>query len=103
MIRVLYTWDVDLVQEAEFVDTWREATLRIRATEPGALGSTLTRDADEPEVFVAIARWRRRADVEAFWSSGHAVPMPGASLRSVAVLEEIEHLTIEPPLAVDAN
>lgn len=94
MIRVIYRWTVDPAAEDQFVDAWREATEHIRAHEPGALGSTLLRPAD-PNSLVGLARWQRRDDVEAFWTSGNATPLPGATLESVEVLDEVEHMTLE--------
>jgi hypothetical protein len=59
------------------------------------MGSTLLRPADAPNTAVGLARWRRRDDVEAFWASGHATPLPGGNLESIEVLEELEHMTLE--------
>ena len=95
MIRVVYRWNVDPATEVEFIDAWRRATERIRAREPGALGSTLLRPSDSPHTLVGFARWERRDDVEAFWTSGKAAPLPGATLESVEILDEVEHMTVE--------
>ena len=95
MIRVIYRWSVDPATEDQFIDAWREATERIRTHEPGALGSTLLRPADAPTTLVGFARWQRRDKVEAFWASGNATPLPGATLESVEILDEVEHMIIE--------
>jgi quinol monooxygenase YgiN len=95
VIRVIYRWTVDPATEDRFVDAWREATERIRAHEAGALGSTLLRPCDTPNTLVGFARWQRHDDVEAFWTSGNATPLPGATLESIEILDEIEHMTLE--------
>jgi heme-degrading monooxygenase HmoA len=95
VIRVLYRWAVDPATEDQFIEAWREATERIRAHEPGALGSTLLRPADSPNTLVGFARWHRREDVEAFWNSGNATPLPDATLESIEIMEEIEHMTLD--------
>ena len=95
MIRVIYRWTVDPATEDRFVDAWREATERIRAHEAGALGSTLLRPSDTPNTLVGFARWQRYDDVEAFWASGNATPLPGATLESIEILDEVEHMTLE--------
>lgn len=98
MIRVIYRWTVDATEQDEFVDAWSAATQRIRDEQPGAMGSTLLRPSDTENSFVAVARWRRREDVEAFWAQGaqgSGKPLLGGTLNSVEVLEEIEHMTLE--------
>jgi hypothetical protein len=42
-----------------------------------------------------FARWQRRDDVEAFWTSGNAAPLPGATLESIEILDQVEHMTLE--------
>jgi heme-degrading monooxygenase HmoA len=93
VIRVSYRWTVDAATEDQFIDAWREATERIRAHEPGALGSTLLRPANAPNTFVGFARWQQRENVEAFWASGNATPLPGATLESIEIMDEIEDMT----------
>jgi heme-degrading monooxygenase HmoA len=95
MIRVMYRWRVEPDAEAQFVEAWRAATTRIRDQQPGAMGSTLVRPSDAPSTLVGLARWRHRDDVEAFWAAGIASPLPGGSLDSIEVFEEIEHMTLE--------
>ena len=95
MIRVIYRWTVNPATEDQFIEAWREATQHIRADEPGAFGSTLLRPAHSPTTLVGFARWQRRDDVEAFWASGHAAPLPGAVLESIEILDEVEHMTLE--------
>jgi heme-degrading monooxygenase HmoA len=95
VIRVIYRWTVDPATEDQFIDAWRQATERIRSHEPGAFGSTLLRAFDTQNTLVGFARWQRRDDVEAFWTSGHATPLPGATLESLEILDEVEHMTLE--------
>lgn len=97
MIRVIYRWSVDATEAETFVDAWSAATQRIRAEQPGAMGSTLLRPSDTENSFVAVARWRRREDVEAFWAQGSASakPLLGGTLNSIEILEEIDHMTLE--------
>ena len=95
MIRVIYRWSVDPATEDQFIDAWRAATERIRTHEPGALGSTLLRPSDTHNILVGFARWQRRDDVEAFWKSGNATPLPGATLESIEILDEVEQMTLE--------
>ena len=64
-------------------------------TSPARLGSTLLRPSDTPSTLVGFARWQRRDDVEAFWTSGNATPLPGATLESIEILDEVEHMTLE--------
>jgi hypothetical protein len=59
------------------------------------MGSTLLRPPDAPNTLVGLARWQRRDDVEAFWASGNATPLPGGCLDATEVLEELEHMTLE--------
>jgi heme-degrading monooxygenase HmoA len=95
MIRVIYRWTVDPAESEAFVSSWRHATKRILSEEPGAMGSTLLRPIDEPDAWLGLARWRSRADLEAFWASGRAVALPGATFRSAEVLDEHTNFTIE--------
>jgi len=95
VIRVIYRWTVVAATEDQFIDAWREATERIRDQVPGAMGSTLLRPADAPNTVVGLARWQRRDDVEALWASGNATPLPGGTLESIEILEELEHMTLE--------
>jgi hypothetical protein len=51
----------------------------------------------------ALARGREREDVEAFWASGAAAPLPGDTLESVKILDELEHMTLEPSLLTQSS
>jgi heme-degrading monooxygenase HmoA len=95
MIRVIYRWRVDPERRDEFVVWWHEGTLRIRSTRPGALGSTLLTPTDDPLHFVAVARWRSREDLEAFWADPAGAPFDEAELVSTEVFEEVDDLTLK--------
>jgi hypothetical protein len=43
---------------------------------------------------VAIARWRSRESLEAFWASPNGPPFDGAELVSADVFDEIDDLTV---------
>jgi hypothetical protein len=57
MIRVMYRWTVKEEDEAEFVRTWEEGTLKIQASCEGAMGSILLRSSENPQHFFGMARW----------------------------------------------
>lgn len=96
MIRVVYRWRVDPLRQSEFAGWWHEGTLRIRQSNPGALGSTLCRSTDDPELLIGIARWQSRAQLEGFWERTGPVDFSGATMQSIEVLEELDDLTIGP-------
>ena len=66
-----------------------------RASSSRSVTITYRAHGTTPTTAVGLARWRRRDDVEAFWASGHATPLPGGNLESIEVLEELEHMTLE--------
>jgi heme-degrading monooxygenase HmoA len=94
VIRVIYRWRVEEDRKADFAAWWHEGTLRIRATQPGAMGSTLLRSGVE-DGLVGLARWESQEHLDAFWERMSPLEFPGAVLLSIEILEEIDHLTVE--------
>jgi heme-degrading monooxygenase HmoA len=97
VIRVIYRWRVESNRREAFVDWWHEGTLRIRSARHGALGSTLLEPSDDPLHFAAVARWRRREDLEAFWADPDGSVFDGAELVSTEIFEEVDDLTLQAP------
>lgn len=97
MIRVLYRWRVEPDRRTAFRAWWHEGTLRIRAAHDGALGSVLLAPEGDDDHLVAIARWRSREALEAFWSEPAGAPFEGASLDHPQVFEELDDLTVTGP------
>jgi heme-degrading monooxygenase HmoA len=94
MIRAVYRWSVPPDRRADFAAWWHHGTLRIRSTRSGALGSILLAPVDDADHLVAIARWRSRRDLEAFWAEPGGDPFEGASLVSAEVLDELDDLSV---------
>ena len=99
MIRVLYRWRVETSRRPAFATWWHDGTLRIRSAHPGALGSTLMAPSTDDAQMVAIARWRSRQDLEAFWAEPGGSPFEAAELQSVEVFDELDDLTVGGPPA----
>lgn len=94
MIRVLYRWRVERDRRAEFESWWHLGTLRIRSIHGGAMGSTLLAPTADDEHLVAVARWRSREDLEAFWADPGGAPFLGAELEAVEMFEELDDLVV---------
>ena len=95
MIRVIYRWRLDEGRAPDFAAWWHEGTLRIRSTQPGAMGSTLLRPTEEANCLVGVARWESKDELTSFWERMSPLEFPGADLLSLEVLEEVDHLTLE--------
>jgi hypothetical protein len=80
MIRVMYRWTVQKGDEAEFVRTWEQGTLKIQVSCEGAMGSILLRSSENPRHFFGLARWPSKEVWERAQrimpSLGLAGPMP---------------------------
>ncbi len=92
---MIYRWRVEAARRADFATWWHEGTLRIRSTQPGAMGSTLLRATDDDDCLIGIARWESEAELTAFWERMSPLEFSGAVLASMEILEEIDHLTLE--------
>ena len=68
MIRVVYRFRVHPGAEHAFVDAWAKLTEVALERVPGALGSVLLRDPEDPGSYVAVARWGSRDAWQAFRS-----------------------------------
>ena len=95
MIRVIYRWQIEGDRQESFATWWHEGTLRIRSTQPGAKGSTLLRAPEDEDCLIGIARWESTEQLTAFWERMSPLEFPGATMLSLEVLEELDHLTIE--------
>jgi len=95
VIRVIYRWRVETARQGDFAAWWHEGTLRIRSTQPGAMGSTLLRTPDDDDLVIGIARWQSEEELTAFWERMSPLEFSGAVLASMEILEEIDHLTLE--------
>ena len=87
---MIYSWRVP-GRRTQFEDAWERLTLAIRQGVPGAMGSVLTWATQEPDVAVAMARWR---SIEDWQNRVNFEPDPDVSLQveSLAVLESVEVL-----------
>ncbi len=60
MIRVMYTFEVDLEGLEAFESAWRQIVEAHRSAGHGAIESVLLRDPERPSRFFAISRWGSR-------------------------------------------
>jgi len=44
---------------------------------------------------IGIARWESKDHLEGFWRQAGTVQFPGATMESIEILEELDHLTVE--------
>lgn len=96
-MRALYRWRVKPGREEDFVRTWPQITKAIRANVPGARGSMLMRSRDNPDEFVALARWDSFEQWQAARDAAAARPGPdpqaaNAQFLSAEPLEVIDDL-----------
>jgi len=95
VVRVIYRWRIDPARRDEFVAWWHEATVRIRSSHRGAMGSTLLQPKNDDVLMVAVARWASEGDLEAFWADGAGPGFSGSELEAIELFEELDHLTLE--------
>lgn len=107
MIRVLYRWRLHPGSEGAFERAWSAMTLAIRSTQPGAMGSTLLRDPQDPTLLSGMARWRSRADWDAFQAAPSPAPEAAAAMRAAIaesrpaeLFEEREDLITGGPIPI---
>jgi heme-degrading monooxygenase HmoA len=101
MIRVLYSFQVKAGQEKEFTEAWARVTRTIKTTFKGAKGSLLTRDYNDHQQFIGIARWETPQDFKKFHDIGLAGSEAQKSLNAtlsmpvaLQVVEELNDLTV---------
>ena len=94
MIRVMYTWTVRPGQEEAFTAAWVGITRFMRAHVEGARGSLLVRSAEDPQAFVAIARWTSRAAWEASHANSPADPELLAHAKVMRAAAERPHTQV---------
>ncbi len=101
MIRVLYSYQVKAGQEKEFTDAWTRVTRTIKTTCKGARGSLLTRDYNDHQQFVAMARWETAQDFKKFHDVGLAGSAAQKALNAtlempvaMQIVEELDDLTV---------
>lgn len=99
MIRIVYRWRLNTETNLEnFQRAWAKATTIIREHTPGARGSFLLQNLDDPTEVLTIARWDRLDDWKIFWDnpdrSEMSVMHRYAELLSEEAYHEIEDHTI---------
>ncbi len=97
MVRVIYRWQVSDDNFTAFQAAWSSATNHIHQTVPGALGSFMLRDAQNPNEILTIAKWDKMASWKSFWGTEKPKEMElmrelGQAIETNAY-EEIEDFT----------
>jgi hypothetical protein len=64
----------------------------------GPWGSTLLAPTTDDAHLAAVARWRSKEDIEAFWADPGGSDFDGAELLSVEIFEEVDDLTLQDPV-----
>jgi heme-degrading monooxygenase HmoA len=97
-VRAVYRWRVKPGRDDEFVSTWAQVTRWIRSNVKGARGSLLMRSRDNPDEYVALARWdsleewQAAREAAAAASAGPDPQAANAEFLSAEPLEVIEDL-----------
>jgi len=98
VIRVVYEWRVTPENIPAFRQAWRQATTKIHESVPGARGSFLIQDVNEPGHILTVARWQSLQDWQTFWKAENPPQMLrmrdlGQRLSATAY-EEFADLTV---------
>jgi heme-degrading monooxygenase HmoA len=83
VVRIAYRFRVDPERLDEFRTAWREATEIIRRTRPGARGSTLLVNADDPSQVLLLALWESRDHWQAARDADSAAPEQEAVMLEI--------------------
>jgi heme-degrading monooxygenase HmoA len=87
MVRIIYRHDITPGTEAAFTAAWERCRTKMFSRARGALESTLFRDANDPNAFFTVTRWRSLDDWKAYWGEG--VPDPEGEIASNTILLEV--------------
>ena len=97
MIRIVYSWKVELEKLESFIETWKRTTNKIHEEVPGARGSFMLQSDDNPTEVKTIARWDSLGDWQQFWENSN--PSQMQSMRdlgervSVEIFREVDDFT----------
>ncbi len=97
MIRIIYSWKVELDQLESFIETWKKTTNKIHEEVRGARGSFMLQSDSNPSEIKTIARWDSREDWKNFWEDSNPIQMQ--SMRdlgervSVQIFKEVDDFT----------
>lgn len=69
MIRVVYRWTVKEGDFRRFQEAWSRTTNKIHETVPGALGSFMLRNPEDPTEVITVAKWDSTQSWKAFWGA----------------------------------
>ncbi len=98
MLRVVYRWRLQPENADKFRAAWEKATTSIRSSTPGARGSVLLQNRQDPAEVMTIARWDRFEDWQTFWKGAPQDDMEFmqnlAELLSSQVFDELGDHTI---------
>jgi heme-degrading monooxygenase HmoA len=104
MIRVLYSYQVKAGMEKDFTDAWARVIRTIKTTYKGSRGALLTRDYNDKQQFIAVARWETPQDFKKFHDIGLAGSEAQKTLNAtldmpvaLQVVEELSDLTVYDP------
>ena len=97
MIRIIYSWKVELDQLESFIETWKRTTNKIHEEVHGARGSFMLQSDSNPREIKTISRWDSLEDWKNFWEDSNPTQMQ--SMRdlgeriSVQIFKEVDDFT----------